>query len=40
MTNRKQWKKPVLKSIKAGSAEIAKTGPSTDGGTPPNHKRS
>lgn len=40
MTNRKPWKKPELKSIKAGSAEIAKTGPSRDGGSAPNHKRS
>lgn len=40
MGKRKEWKKPTLKTIKAGSAEIAKTGPNFDGGSPPSHKRS
>lgn len=40
MSERKQWTKPVIRKIVAGSAETSKTGPGFDGGVSPNHKRS
>ena len=36
---KKQWQRPVLKTLKAGSAETAVTGTANDGGTASNAKR-
>ena len=37
---KKQWQRPVLKTLKAGSAENTQGGPIPDGGSPGSAKKS
>lgn len=37
---KKQWQKPVLTTLKAGSAENTQGGPNSDGGSPGSARKS